>query len=292
MRVNGVDKQFVIARGLMKRDTLHALRNVILDVQAGESIAVVGESGSGKSTLLRVVAGLMKPERGTIDHGGGRPQMVFQDAGASLTPWLSVGEIVGERLRKTMGKAERRERVDRALQQVGLPPDVANIKAASLSGGQRQRVAFARAIIVPPTLLLCDEPTSALDAVGRLGAQPVAGLAPGARDGGDVRDSRPGRGALHLRPGRGDVPRPDRGAAPTEEIIADPQHPYTKALLKAIPTPGTPPVRLPGEPASPMAIPTGCSFHPRCASGWSSAPPGRRSCSASTALPDIWPRAC
>src|SRR3981189_1986760 len=98
LQINGIDKRFPVRRGWAKRDMLHALRHVILDVGPGESIAVVGESGSGKSTLLRVVAGLMQPDGGSVNYIGSRPQMVFQDAGASLTPWMTVGEIVGERL--------------------------------------------------------------------------------------------------------------------------------------------------------------------------------------------------
>jgi peptide/nickel transport system ATP-binding protein len=265
LRVNGVDKEFVVKRGFLKSDTLHALRNIILDVAPGESIAVVGESGSGKSTLLRVVAGLTKPDSGTVEHSGPQPQMVFQDAGASLTPWMSVAEIVGERLLKTTGGAERRERVAQALSQVGLPPDVGGVKAASLSGGQRQRVAFARAIIVPPRLLLCDEPTSALDA--SLAASVLNLLQDLRRELGmavmfvthDLAAARfiSDRVAVMYL---GEIVE----LAPTEELIASPQHPYTKALLAAIPSPGTAPVRLPGEPASPLSIPSGCSFHPRC----------------------------
>jgi peptide/nickel transport system ATP-binding protein len=265
LQINGVDKQFTVRHGFGKQDTLHALRNVILDVAPGESIAVVGESGSGKSTLLRVVAGLMKPESGTADHAGGRPQMVFQDAGASLTPWLTVGEIVGERLLKTTSRTQRRERVDQALHQVGLPPDVAGIKAASLSGGQRQRVAFARAIIVPPRLLLCDEPTSALDA--SLAASVLNLLQDLRRELGMAvmfvtHDLAAARfisdriAVMYL----GQIVE----LAPTKELIANPQHPYTKALLAAVPRPGTDPVRLPGEPGNALAIPSGCAFHPRC----------------------------
>lgn len=264
-RINGVDKQFDVRRGLLGKDKLHALRNVILDIAPGESVAVVGESGSGKSTLLRVVAGLMKPESGTVDSPGGQPQMVFQDAGASLTPWLTVGEIVGERLIKTTGRAERSQRVARALRQVGLFPEVADVKAGLLSGGQRQRVAFARAIIVPPKLLLCDEPTSALDA--SLAASVLNLLQDLRRELGmavmfvthDLAAARfisDRTAVMYL----GQIVE----VGPTVEVISNPKHPYTKALLAAIPSPGRAPVRLRGEPASPLAVPTGCSFHPRC----------------------------
>jgi peptide/nickel transport system ATP-binding protein len=264
-RINGIDKQFDVRRGLLHKDKLHALRNIILDVAPGESVAVVGESGSGKSTLLRVVAGLMKPESGTVDRPGGQPQMVFQDAGASLTPWLSVGEIVGERLIGTTGRAERREMVARALRRVGLAPDVSGVKAGMLSGGQRQRVAFARAIIVPPKLLLCDEPTSALDA--SLAASVLNLLQDLRRELGMAvmfvtHDLAAARfisdriAVMYL----GQIVE----VGPTVEVISNPKHPYTKALLAAIPSPGTAPVRLPGEPASPLAVPSGCSFHPRC----------------------------
>jgi peptide/nickel transport system ATP-binding protein len=128
-------------------------------------VALVGESGSGKSTLLRIVAGLVRPDRGevvlTLPEG---PQMVFQDATASLTPWLSVEELVGERLRRyKLNRAEVRRRVLETLELVGLPGEISQATAAELSGGQCQRVAIARAVVVPPRLLLCDEPVSAMD---------------------------------------------------------------------------------------------------------------------------------
>jgi len=147
----------------------------------------------------------------------------------------------------------------------GLPPDVAGVKAGQLSGGQRQRVAFARAVIVPPALLLCDEPTSALDA--SLAASVLNLLQDLRRELGIAvmfvtHDLAAARfisdriAVMYL----GQIVE----IGPTEEIISSPQHPYTKALLAALPAPGTPPVRLPGEPASPLAVPSGCSFHPRC----------------------------
>ncbi|WP_197378234.1 dipeptide ABC transporter ATP-binding protein [Mycolicibacterium mengxianglii] len=265
LRVTGVEKRFPVRRGMFNRDSLHALRHIILDVGAGESIAVVGESGSGKSTLLRVVAGLMKQEAGTVDYLGPRPQVVFQDAGASLTPWMTVGEIVGERLLKFTARSQRRAQVEETLRLVGLPPDVAGVKAASLSGGQRQRVALARAIIRPPSLLLCDEPTSALDA--SLAASVLNLLQQLRRELGMAmvfvtHDLAAARfisdriAVMYL----GQIVE----LAPTEDLINDPQHPYTKALLASVPRTGAEPVRLPGEPASALAIPPGCAFHPRC----------------------------
>jgi len=266
LRISGVDKQFSVRRGPFHKDKLHALRNIILDIAPGESVAVVGESGSGKSTLLRVVAGLLDPDGGDVTRADARPQMVFQDAGASLTPWLTVGELVGERLRGTCTRAERHSRVDEALRQVGLPTDIAEVQAAMLSGGQRQRVAFARAIIVPPRLLLCDEPTSALDAslaasvlnlLQRLRRELGMAVMFVTHDLAAARFISDRTAVMYL----GQIVE----IGPTEEVIASPRHPYTKALLAALPTPGTPPVRLQGEPASPLAVPSGCSFHPRCA---------------------------
>jgi len=264
VRCIDVGKDFWVRRGMVKRDRLVALGDIALDVQQGESVAVVGESGSGKSTLLRVIAGLIEADRGKVVVTG-KPQMVFQDAGASLTPWLTVGEIVGERLRKSTRRRERDERVQQALQLVGLPPEVANTKAASLSGGQRQRVAFARATIVPPPVLLCDEPTSALDA--SLAASVLNLLQHLRREMGMAvmfvtHDLAAARfvadriAVMYL----GNIVEVGRAA----DVVDSPKHPYTKALLSAVPRPGTRPVRLPGEPASPLAVPTGCAFHPRC----------------------------
>jgi peptide/nickel transport system ATP-binding protein len=150
-----------------KRRRLEAVRGVTLEIGQGESMALVGESGCGKSTLLRLVAGLDTPTSGSVTVAGDTgPQMIFQDAGSSLTPWLTVGELLGERLSAAVPgirKPEVDRRIAETLERVGLPAEVSRVKGASLSGGQRQRVAIARAVIVPPTVLLCDEPTSALD---------------------------------------------------------------------------------------------------------------------------------
>ena len=142
-----------------------ALDGVSLTVEAGQAVSIVGESGSGKSTLLRVIAGILAPTSGTVAISPGGAQMVFQDAGSSLTPWLTVGELLRERLLPLkIGRAAVQRRVAEALERIGLPVEVARIRPPELSGGQRQRVALARATIIAPAVLLCDEPTSALDA--------------------------------------------------------------------------------------------------------------------------------
>jgi peptide/nickel transport system ATP-binding protein len=166
LEIAGVTKSFSHRRfGATTEERLLALRDVSLEVGDGESVAIVGESGSGKSTLLRIVAGLVPPDTGKVRlRDADRPQMVYQDAYASLTPWLTVGDLVGERLRgRRLSRAERHARLTEALRQVGLPAHLLAARPPHLSGGQRQRVAVARAIVVPPPLLLCDEPVSAID---------------------------------------------------------------------------------------------------------------------------------
>ncbi|MGX9673183.1 dipeptide ABC transporter ATP-binding protein [Mycobacterium sp. HM-7] len=261
--VTDVTKTFTVA----PRGKLQALRGVTLRVGHGESVALVGESGSGKSTLLRVIAGLEKATAGTVEVAGEqRPQMVFQDAGASLTPWLSVGELIAERLRgRKLSRAARRDAVIEVLERVGLPPEVAKSRAGQLSGGQRQRVSLARATVVPPAVLLCDEPTSALDV--SLAAS-VLNL---------IRDLRSGLDMSVVFVTHDlSVARvvADRIAVmylgriveigPAEQVIGNPTHPYTRALVDAIPDLGRESRVLPGEPASPLSPPTGCAFHPRC----------------------------
>jgi peptide/nickel transport system ATP-binding protein len=264
--VHGIGKTFRMRSGL-RRVSLAALRDVELRVDEGESVAIVGESGSGKSTLLRIVAGLEHAERGEVGLGpGARPQMVFQDAGASLTPWLTVGALIGERLRgERLDAAGRRARVAEALAHVGLPIEVVSARAAQLSGGQRQRVALARAIVVPPEVLLCDEPTSALDVslaavvinlITRLRRELGMAVLFVTHDLSVARVVADRIAVMYL--GR----IVELGEA--DEVVARPRHPYTKALVRAIPDFGVPPGSVPGEPASPLNPPAGCSFHPRC----------------------------
>ncbi|MBB4188594.1 peptide/nickel transport system ATP-binding protein [Sinorhizobium terangae] len=147
-----------------RRRLIPALRGVNLSIALGQSVAVVGESGSGKSTLLKIAAGLMAADSGHVSCLDPRPQVIFQDSVSALTPWLSVGDQVGERLRPHVASAaERRRRVGEALQSVGLDPSLMHALPSELSVGQCQRAIVARAVVVPPKLLLCDEPISAMD---------------------------------------------------------------------------------------------------------------------------------
>jgi peptide/nickel transport system ATP-binding protein len=264
--IKDLHKAFEIGN-LRSRQKLHALRGVDLELNEGESVALVGESGCGKSTLLRCVAGLQPVDGGFVDIArGGRPQMVFQDAGASLTPWMSVGELIGERLREeSLTRKDRAERVADALQLVGLSAEIASARPRQLSGGQRQRVALARATVVPPELLLCDEPTSALDVslagvilnlIGRLRRELGMAVLFVTHDLAAARIVADRIAVMYL--GR----IVEVGSA--EEICEHPVHPYTVALLTAVPGTGRERVRLKGEPASPMDPPSGCEFHPRC----------------------------
>jgi peptide/nickel transport system ATP-binding protein len=209
-----------------------------LEVPAGGSLALVGESGCGKTTTLRMAVGLENPDGGEIHVGpGGSPQLVFQDAGASLTPWLTIGEMLEERLRTDgLDAPARRTRSLEVLQMVGLPADVATRRPRQLSGGQRQRVALARAVAVPPALLACDEPISALDVSL---AATVLNLLMNLR-------AELGMAMLFvthdLAAARfiGDRVAVMAGGriieeGPSEDILTNPQHPHTAALVGAIP---------------------------------------------------------
>jgi peptide/nickel transport system ATP-binding protein len=232
--IRQVHKSFALGRGRR----LHALRGVDLDVESGECVAIVGESGCGKSTLLRVVAGLAEPDSGRVEMGG-RPQMVFQDAASSMTPWLTVGELLADRLRREgAGRRKRDAAVADALRLVGLPTAVAHAKAHQLSGGQRQRVTLARAVIVPPKVLLCDEPTSALDVslvatvlnlVGRLRRQLGMAVLFVTHD---LAAARVVADRIAVMTAGQIV---EEGAA--ERVLVAPAHAYTRTLLAATPGP-------------------------------------------------------
>jgi peptide/nickel transport system ATP-binding protein len=217
---------------------LRAVGGVSLTVPAAGSLAIVGESGSGKSTLLRMIVGLQAPTAGTVTLGAGAPpQLIFQDAGASLTPWMPIGEQIAERLAALgIARDARDARVASTLEAVGLPSEVAGAVPRKLSGGQRQRAAIARAIVVPPALLACDEPVSALDV--SLAAQVLNLLC-------ELR-ARLGIALLFVthdlaaaRAVSDEVAVMSEGVvvehAPTEQIFRAPRHAYTRELIAAVP---------------------------------------------------------
>ena len=166
LRLSNVSKSFATGPRTLwhGRRKQAVLRSVNLAINLGECVALVGESGAGKSTILRIAAGLIEPDSGDVTRVGVRPQVVFQDAASALTPWLSIGEQIGERLR-ALGLAvkDRQRRVVEAMDLVGLDRRLMTALPAELSGGQCQRAVVARAVVVPPKLLLCDEPVSAMD---------------------------------------------------------------------------------------------------------------------------------
>ena len=234
-QVRGLRVAFPVQRLLRRTAGPEVLRGVDLTVEPGESVSLVGESGSGKSTLLRVLAGLLAPSAGTVQLPGKRPQMVFQDAGASLTPWLTVGELLADRIRERP-VGEREAEITRVLGRLGLGPELASSKPRELSGGQRQRVALARAIIDPPELLLCDEPISALDA--SLAATVLNLLGTLRRELGFAmvfvtHDLAAARLVADRIVVMTDGRLVEQG--PADDIIRRPGHEYTRALLSAVP---------------------------------------------------------
>ncbi len=275
-------------RSLTRMNALvRAVDDVTLDIMPGETLGLVGESGCGKSTLGRTVLRLLDPTAGkiifdghditTASQGSLRPvrrdmQMIFQDPYASLNPRMSVGSIVAEPieihgLAKT--PAARRERVAALLEKVGLRPEAATRYPHEFSGGQRQRVGIARALAVEPRFIVCDEPISALDV--SIQAQIVNLLQDLqeaenltylfiAHDLHIVRHVCDRVAVMYL----GRVV--ELGEA--RKLYATPKHPYTQALLSAVPVPdpGAKKKRiiLEGDVPSPIDPPAGCPFHPRC----------------------------
>ncbi|SNT48596.1 oligopeptide/dipeptide ABC transporter ATP-binding protein [Rhodococcoides kyotonense] len=265
MSTSDVTCTFSVKDSAGKRRSLSALRGVDTHVFPGETLVIVGESGSGKSTLLRVIASLESNFTGEISSLASEDvQMVFQDAGASLTPWMTIGELLGERLIGTP-KADRKPRIIAALNRVGLDDSVLNVRPTELSGGQRQRVALARAIMIPPKILLCDEPTSALDAslavsvldlISELAQSLNMAVVFVTHDLAVAQRIGTRIAVMYL----GKIVE----TGPAHSVVADPKHPYTRAMLASVPGAGVITVAPRGEPASPLDPPTGCSYHPRC----------------------------
>jgi peptide/nickel transport system ATP-binding protein/oligopeptide transport system ATP-binding protein len=281
-------KHFVAARTVFGRPSafVKAVDGVSFTVDAGETLALVGESGCGKSTVSRLVLRLIEPDQGEIRFQGRDllsmgandlrafrrdAQIIFQDPYASLNPRMTVGQILGEPLvlHNLVASGQRRERVDELLRLVGLEPRAARRYAHEFSGGQRQRIAIARALAVEPKLIICDEPVSALDVSIR---SQILNL---------LRDlqQRLGIAYIFVSHDLAVVKHiADRIAvmnlghivetAHAETLFASPRHPYSRALLSAIPVPKPQAKRnrmlLEGEMPSPINPPSGCRFHTRC----------------------------
>ena len=290
VQTENVSKEFPVGGGgLLSRKhlTVKAVEHVNVEIHAGETLGLVGESGSGKSTLGRLLLRLIEPTAGkvffdgqdlsTIGRGALRQlrrkmQLVFQDPYASLNPRMKVAAIVGEGLEihKLARGREKRDRIAELLRLVGLDPDAMGRYPHEFSGGQRQRIGIARALAVNPRFLVLDEPVSALDV--SIQAQIINLLQDLqqqlqltylfiAHDLRVVEHISQRVAIMYL----GKIVE----VAEAEELYRNPRHPYTRALLSAIPVidaEGKPErIRLPGEVPSPVNPPAGCAFHPRCA---------------------------
>ncbi len=286
--VKNLVKHFVAARSPFGRPTafVKAVDGVSFSVNPGETLALVGESGCGKSTVSRLVLRLIEPDLGEIQFDGRdlramnanelrafrrQAQIIFQDPYASLNPRMTVGQILAEPLvlHGLVPGERRRERVEELLRLVGLEPRASRRYAHEFSGGQRQRIAIARALAVEPKLIICDEPVSALDVSIRSqilnllrDLQQRLGLAYifVSHDLAVVKHIADRVAVMNLGH---IVETADAGA-----LFASPRHPYSRALLSAIPMPRPGAKRsrvvLEGEMPSPIDPPSGCRFHTRC----------------------------
>jgi len=286
-RLDGVRVGFDASRALFgKPRLLWALDGVTLSLPEGRTLGIVGESGSGKSTLGRVLLGLLRPTEGTArfethDLSALAPeplrllrrhmQLVFQDPYSSLHPRRRVGDAVREPLevhRPDLTEAQRDERVRSLFEQVGLKPEHLTRLPHEFSGGQRQRIVIARALAAEPKFIVADEPVSALDV--SVQAQ-ILNLLLELKERHHLTMAFISHDLKVIRRVCDDVAVLYLGRvveqATTEQLFSAPRHPYTRALLSAIPRLGGTPAQrvvLTGEIPSPLAPPSGCTFHPRC----------------------------
>ena len=291
LRVENLVKYFPVQSSKLfrgDREVVHAVDGVNLEVRRGETLGLVGETGCGKSTVARCVTRLHDITSGRIIFDGQdistlsarrmRPfrrdmQMIFQDPYGSLNPRRRVGSIIGDpfAIHRTATGQERKRRVQEVMELVGLNPEHFNRFPAEFSGGQRQRIGVARALAFRPKLIICDEPVSALDV--SIQAQIINLLADLqselgltyvfiAHDLSVVRHVSNRVAVMYL----GKVAE----TAPVEDLWAHPRHPYTDALLSAVPVPDPDKsgqrqqIILAGDVPSPISPPSGCRFHPRC----------------------------
>ena len=286
LELHGISRRYGMRQGLLGcKVAVHAVDNVTLVVEAGRTLALVGESGSGKSTTGRIALGLERPDGGLVTFRGeelpaadtpawrhmrAAMQMVYQDPLAAMDRRLPIVEQVREPLdiHRIGPAAGRRQKALATLDTVGINADLAQRRPEELSGGQRQRAVTARALVMKPALLVCDEPVSALDV--SIQAQIVNLLMDLQRDLGlsmlfISHDLKVVRHISH----RVAVMYLGRIVeyGETLSVLSQPAHPYTQALVSAVPVAGRrarQQIILKGEPPNPASRPSGCAFHPRC----------------------------